>query len=266
MKKILFLGYLVIVLVFLLTACGPKEPANHLEEIQQAGKMVAATSADFPPYEFVDEDGNITGFDVVLIKEIGVRMGIEVEVIDMPFDSLLAAVQEGKIDLTIAAFNYTEERDKSVDFTDAYQESWTVLVVKEDFAGTLETPEDIAGYVLASQTGSTGDTWVTETLIDTGMMPDENMFRYERVDQGMLDLQAGRVDIYLTDNVPAETYTKQMGGLKIITLPDIFEVKTVNIIVPEGDVELTEALNDVIAELKADGYIADLETTWLSGE
>ena len=92
------------------------------------------------------------------------------------------------------------------------------------------------------------------------------MFSYERVDQGMLDLQAGRVDIYLTDNVPAETYTKQMGGMKIITLPDIFEVKTVNIIVPEGDVELTEALNDVIAELNADGFIAELETTWLSGE
>jgi ABC-type amino acid transport substrate-binding protein len=57
-----------------------------------------------------------------------------------------------------------------------------------------------------------------------------------------------------------------MGGMKIITLPDVFDVKTVNIIVPEGDVELTEALNDVIAELKADGFIAELETTWLSGE
>jgi len=266
MKKILFLGSLIMVIVLLLTACGPKEPANHLEEIQQAGKMVVGTSADFPPYEFVDEDGTINGFDAVLIKEIGDRMGLEVELIDMPFDSLLAAVQEGKIDLTIAAFNYTEERDKSVDFTDAYQESWTVLVVKDDFNGTLETPEDIAKYVLASQTGSTGDTWVTENLIDTGLMDEENMYRYERVDQGMLDLQAGRVDIYLTDNVPAETYTKQMGGMKIITLPDIFDVKTVNIIVPEGDTELTNALNDVIADLKADGYITDLEQTWLYGD
>jgi ABC-type amino acid transport substrate-binding protein len=86
------------------------------------------------------------------------------------------------------------------------------------------------------------------------------------VDQGLLDLQAGRVDIYLTDNVPAETYAKEMGGMKIITLPDIFEVKTVNIIVHEGDAELTSALNDVIAELKAEGYIAELEQTWLYGE
>ena len=87
MKKILFLGSIIMVLAFMLTACGPKEPANHYEAITQTGKMVVATSADFPPYEFVDEDGNITGFDVVLIKEMGARMGLEVEVIDMPFDS-----------------------------------------------------------------------------------------------------------------------------------------------------------------------------------
>jgi len=243
MKKILFLGSIIMIMALMLTACGSKEPANHLEAIQQDGKMVVATSADFPPYEFVDEG-----------------------VIDMPFDSLLAAVQEGKIDLTIAAFNYTEERDKSVDFTDAYQESWTVIMVTDDFAGTLVTAEDIAGYIIGSQTGSTGDTWATETLVDTGLMSEKNLFRYERVDQGLLDLQAGRVDIYLVDNVPAETYAKQMGGLKVISLPDIFDVKTVNIIVPEGDAALTAALNDVIAELKSEGYIANLEQTWLSGD
>ena len=96
MKKVLYLGSIIFVLAILLIACGQQEPANHLEAIQQAGKMVVATSADFPPYEFVDDDGNITGFDIVFIEEIGSRMGLEVEVMDMPFDSLLAAVQEGQ--------------------------------------------------------------------------------------------------------------------------------------------------------------------------
>jgi polar amino acid transport system substrate-binding protein len=70
--------------------------------------VVVGTSADYPPFEFVDEAGITTGFDVELMNEIGKRMGVTVEWTDMPFDSLIAAVQEGKIDMSIAAFNYDE--------------------------------------------------------------------------------------------------------------------------------------------------------------
>jgi polar amino acid transport system substrate-binding protein len=265
MKKSLFIGFLLVSML-LIASCAPKAQASHMEAITQAGKMVVGTSADFAPYEFIDEAGNIVGFDVDVINEIGKRMGLEVEITDMPFDSLLAAVAEGKIDLTIAGLNYTEERDQTVDFTEAYQESYLVLVVKEDFAGKVDTLEDLAQYNYGTQTGTTGNAWITSSLVEPGLLPAEKLFTYDRWDQAFLDLKAGRVDICPIDNLPGEAVVKEMGGLKLIELPDIFEVNPLNIVVPEGDVELQKALNEVIAEIKADGTLAELEQKWLVGE
>ena len=163
MNKTYKLIIVVLFAVLLVAACGPKEPANQLESIKQAGKIVAGTSADYPPFEYVDESGEMIGFDIDLMKEIGKRMGVEMEIVDMPFDSLIAAVQEGKIDISVAAFNYTEERDKTVDFTDAYYYAEDGFMVTEDFAGEINKPEDAANYSMGVQTGSTADGWATET-------------------------------------------------------------------------------------------------------
>lgn len=266
MKRSLLVVSLMVVLTLVLAACGTGEPANELEAVREEGKMVVGTSADFPPYEYVEEDGSFAGFDIALIQEIGDRMDLEVEIVDMPFDSLLSAVQEGKIDLTIAALNYTEERAEQVDFTDPYQTSQTVLVVREGFEGELNTKEQVAQYNLGSQTGTTGDDWVTEELIEPGLMPEDQMFRYERVDQGLLDLKAERLDVYLTDQTPAEAYASQMGELEVLVRPDFFDEKPMNIAVPKGADELREALNEVIAELHDEGVIEELKLEWIYGD
>ncbi len=130
MKRILLTLLMVAVLALSLAACGPKQPASHLEAIKAAGVIKVGTSADYPPFEYVDASGNKAGFDIDLMEEIAKRMGVKVEWVDMPFDSLIAAVQEGKIDMSISAFNYTEERDQTVDFTEAYytsEDSFMVL-------------------------------------------------------------------------------------------------------------------------------------------
>lgn len=267
MKRIFYLTSVILALAIALGACGPQEPANHLEAIQQEGKMVVGTSADYPPFEFVDEDNNLAGYDIDLINEIGDRMGVEVEIKDMPFDSLLAAVQEGKIDLTIAAFNYDEERDKKVDFTDPYSASFYVFVVQEDFEGELNTLEDLAQYKLAVQTGSTQEGWVDKNLIEPGLMPEDQKFVYERVDQEMLDVKSGRVDIAIPDNVTGYEMAAEIGGLKVIEMPrDVVEQNPIQIIVPEGDDALREAINEVLDELKDEGYLEDLDNKWLKGE
>jgi ABC-type amino acid transport substrate-binding protein len=140
MKRIVTVVLLIALLALLASACGPSKPANELEKVKQAGKIVIGTSADYPPFEFVDESGNMVGFDIDLANEIGKRMGVEVEIVDMPFDSLIASVQEGKIDISIAAFNYTEERDKTVDFSDAYYYAEDGFLVVEGFSGEISKP------------------------------------------------------------------------------------------------------------------------------
>ena len=222
-----------------------------------ATTLVLGTSADYPPFEYVDENGEFAGFDIELIQEISRRMDLEVEIQDMPFDSLLAAVQEGKIDLSISAFNYDEERDQSVDFTEPYYIAEDAILVAEEFAGTIDAPEQLADYVVGTQTGTTQDGWVTENLVDAGLMDEANLFRYERIDQAALDLQAGRIDAILMESVVARTLAEDMGGLKIVYEGEVSS-GPVNIVIPEGDAELQEALNEVIAELQEEGFIEDL--------
>jgi len=264
MRRIPCSVLLIVAITLVLSACGPKEPANHLEAIKQEGKLVAGTSADYPPFESVDENGNMVGFDIDLINEIGKRMGVEVEIQDMPFDSLIAGVQEGKIDLSIAAFNYTEERDKTVDFTDAYYYAEDGFLVAEDFAGEITVPEDAAQYKVGVQTGATADGWATENLLDAGLMSEENLFRYERMDQAALDVKAGRIDILITDYIPAQALADELGGLKVVYHAEI-STGPVNIIVPEGDVELTNALNEIIADLLEEGFIDELAERHIGG-
>ena len=256
MRRIPCSVLLIVAITLVLSACGPKEPANHLEAIKQEGKLVAGTSADYPPFESVD--------DIDLINEIGKRMGVEVEIQDMPFDSLIAGVQEGKIDLSIAAFNYTEERDKTVDFTDAYYYAEDGFLVAEDFAGEITAPEDAAQYKVGVQTGATADSWATENLLDAGLMSEENLFRYERMDQAALDVKAGRIDILITDYIPAQALAGELGGLKVVYHAEV-STGPVNIIVPEGDVELTNAMNEIIADLLEEGFIDELAERHIGG-
>jgi polar amino acid transport system substrate-binding protein len=254
--RIAFITTLALLLL-IATACGPSEPANQLEAVQQAGKIVMGTSADYPPFESYDEAGEMIGFDVDLMKEIGARMGIEVEIQDLPFDSLIASVQEGKIDIAVAAFNYTEERDKSVDFTDAYYYAEDGFLVAETFAGEITAPEDAADYILGVQTGATADSWVTENLVDTGLMSEDNLFRYERMDQAALDVKNGRIEILITDYIPAQALAEAVGGLKVVYHEEI-STGPVNIITPEGSTELTGELNKIIQAMLDDGFIEGL--------
>jgi polar amino acid transport system substrate-binding protein len=245
---------LVTILALLLVACQQTGADSHLAEIRDAGKIVVGTSADYPPFESVDGNGNFVGFDIALIEEIGRRLDLEIEIQDMPFDSLIAAVQEGKLDLAISAFNYDEERDRSVDFTDPYYFAEDAILVAEGFGGAINAPEDLANYVVGAQTGTTQDGWITDNLIDGGALPESNYFRYERIDQAALDLKAGRVDALLMESVVARSLAADLGGLQVVFEGEVSS-GPMNIVIPEGDTELAAALNEVLAELQAEGFI-----------
>src|SRR5215208_1276217 len=151
MKRSVFLISLLVALSLLLSACGGASAANHLEAIKQAGVIKVGTSADYPPFESVDANGNKVGFDIDLMTEIAKRLDVKLEWVDMPFDSLIAAVQEGKIDASISAFNYSEERDQTIDFSDAYYTSEDAFTVAEGFAGTIVNPEDVGAFKVGVQ-------------------------------------------------------------------------------------------------------------------
>jgi len=264
MKRFLTTVLLIFVFAASLTACGPKKPADHFEAIKQAGTIKVGTSADYPPFEYVDSSGNKIGFDIDLMQEIATRMGVKLEWVDMPFDSLIAAVQEGKIDASISAFNYSEERDQMIDFTDAYYLSEDAYIVSDGFAGQFASPEDIAGYKVAVQTGTTQDSWLTENLVDTGKLPEENLFRYDRADQAALDLKNGRIDVWMADYVPGQALVDQLGGLKV-AYKGVLSSGPMNIIIPNGDAALAAEMNKIIQALQDEGFIEKLAIKFIGG-
>jgi polar amino acid transport system substrate-binding protein len=237
---------LVIILALVLTGC------------QKASEgLKVGTSADYPPYEYIDESGNLVGFDIELMEEIAKRMDVEMEWQDMPFDSLIAAVQEGKIDMSISCFNYSEERALLVDFSDPYHISQDAFIVAVGFTGEFNVAEDAANYKVGVQSGTMQDEWLTEELISTGLMSEANLSRYERVDQATLDLQVGRIDILMADDVPAKAIVNQFDGLKIIH-EEMLYTGPLNIVLPKGASELQADVNRIIAELQAEGFIDNL--------
>ncbi len=258
MKRTVYFIF-VMMMILSLAACNAT-PASHWAKIQKAGKIVIGTSADYPPFEYVDESGNFAGFDVDIITEMASRLGLELEIVDMPFDSLVAAVKEGKIDAAIAAFNYNEERDQSVDFTDAYFYQENGFLVSSAFNGTIDKPEDAANYKLGVQTGAMADDWATTTLVEGGLMSAENLYRYERVDQAGLDVKNGRIDVLMADYYPLLTLQQQYSDLKIVYHGEV-AAGPVMMIIPDGDSETKTAMDQILKAMLDDGFVDKAATT-----
>lgn len=264
MKRISLLVSLVVVLSLFLTACGAGT-TTHLQTIQKAGTIKVGTSADYPPFEYVDAQGNKTGFDIDLMTEIAKRMNVKLEWVDMPFDSLIAGVQEGKIDAAISAFNYSEERAKVIDFTDAYYTGEDGFTVADSFKGIIAKPEDLAPYKVGVQTGTTQDTYITDELVAKGILPEAQVFRYDRADQVAMDLKNGRIDVMMTDLIPAEALAKKLGGLKVV-FHGLYSSGPFNIVLPKGDKETVDAMNTILKALQSEGFIDNLAVKYFAGQ
>ena len=261
MKRALY--FLSIGMLMLLFNSCQSEPKNHWEQIVRNGKIIIGTSADYSPFEYVDKNGDFAGFDIDVVREMANRLELDIEIIDMPFDSLIPAVQNGKIDLAVATFNYSEERDHLIDFSEAYYYQENGFLVADDFQGTLDVPEDAARYQLGVQTGSMADTWATETLVDHGLMHADDLYRYDRVDQAALDILNGRIDILIADYYPLLTLENEYDGLKIIYHGEV-AAGPMMMIIPNDDLETKKEIDTVITNMIQDGFIDKTATAHFS--
>ncbi len=262
MKKYLLLAVSLILVGAMLVGCA-SESTSVLDKIQEAKKVSVGTSADYPPYEYIDEAGNKAGFDIELMAEIAKRMGVELEWVDMPFDSLVAAVAGGKLDMAISCFNYDEERDKIVDFSEAYYTTEDAFVVTSAFTGTITVPEDVANYKVGVQSGTVQDGWLTDNLVTPGLLPEANLSRYERVDQAALDLANGRIEVLMGDYVPIQALVAQNPDLRVV-YRGVLSTGPINIVLPDGDTKLKAEVDRIIKELQDEGFIDQLAVKYFS--
>lgn len=218
--------------------------------------LTMGTNAAFPPYEYVDDDGNIIGIDAEIAAAIAEKLGMELEIKDMEFDSLITACAGGSVDMVLAGMTVTDERKESVNFSDSYATGIQVIIVKED--SEIATADDLDGKTIGVQSGTTGDIYCRD---DYG---EDSVKQYNNGALAVAALQNGQVDCVVIDNEPAKNFVAANDGLKILDTE--YRTEDYAIAVAKENTELLEKINNAMTELKADGTIDKIINKYIPAE
>ncbi len=238
MKKIIALA-LVLILCLSLAACA-KGPS--LADVKKAGKLTVATSPDFPPFESL-EDNKVVGIEVDILNLIAKELGVELEIVQMDFDSVLAAIQSAKYDCGMSGITANEDRKKNMLFTDPYYNAAQVIVVKAD--STIKTKADLKDKTVSVQTGTTAD----QGCQDEGIAVQA----FAANADAKAALTTGKVDAWVVDNLTAVQMVAEGDGLVI--LEEKMTEEPYAFAFAFGSEDLVAEINKIQAELIADGTI-----------
>jgi polar amino acid transport system substrate-binding protein len=231
------------------------------DRIQEAGRIEFGTSADYPPFEYYDASYEIVGFDAALAREIGSFLGLDVELVDIAFEGLPAALQIGQIDAAIAAISVSPERDAVMDFSNVYYTGQDMILARDGSGiGNITAPAQIAQYRVGVQRGSIYEDWVQNTLIATGLMPETNLLQYAKATDAVRDLRENRNDLVVLDRLAAEEYV-MAGG--VATVGQNLNTELYAVAIPQGSSILQSEINTALTELQNNGTIARLTEAYL---
>ena len=231
----------------------------------EEGKLIMATNAQFPPYELVsDGEGfNGTGFegiDVEIASAIADKLGLELQIDDMEFDSALLAVQNNTADVMLAGLSYSEERDEVVDFTDSYATGVQVVIVKE---GSDVTMDNLGEKMIGTQRGTTGYIYASDTP-ENGGYGEDHVLAYDNGATAVQALMNGQIDAVIIDEAPAKEFVAANEGLTI--LPGNWVEEQYCAAVDEGNTALQNAINTALNELMDDGTVDEIIAKYISAE
>lgn len=219
------------------------------------GVLTMATNAYFPPYEYYD-GSDIIGIDVDIASKVAEKLGLELKVEDMEFDSIITAVQSGKADMGLAGMTVTEDRKKNVDFSDSYATGVQVVIVKED--SDIATLDDLKEKKIGVQLSTTGDIYATDEF------GKDYVVQYNKGNDAVMALTQGQVDAVIIDNEPAKSYVEANEGLKI--LDTAYAEEQYAACISKDNAELTKAVNEALAELKADGTLQQIIDQYIAAK
>ena len=250
MKKIIAL-VLALAMVLCFAGCGAKQVAT-VEE----GKLIMATNAYFQPYEYYDGD-KIVGIDAEIAAAIAEKLGLELVIEDMAFDSIITAVSEGSVDFGLAGMTITEDRLKDVDFSISYATGVQSIIVPEGskITNVDDLYADGAAYKVGVQLGTTGDVYATD---DFG---DDLVTSFTTGNEAVNALLGGDVDCVIIDNEPAKAFVANNKGLKI--LDTSYADEDYAACIKKGNDDLREAVDNAIEELIEDGTIDTIVSKYI---
>lgn len=218
-----------------------------------------ATNPEFPPFEFITASGVIDtydGIDMAIASKIGEKLGKEVSMESMEFDSLLVGLNNGTVDAVIAGMTITDERKESVDFSIPYYEATQVMIVME--GSDIKKATDMEGKTIAVVQGYTGETTVQKLG-----------YEYEAFKKGtecVMELTNGKCDVVVIDSATAQKYVADNPGTVIVEDSENFEVEEYGIAIKKGNDELLSQINKAVQEMLDDGTIANLAIKYIDAE
>jgi polar amino acid transport system substrate-binding protein len=231
----------------------PQQPPSQLDEIKSRGKLIVGTSADWPPFEYIDSAGRYAGIDMALAEKIARELGVQLEVKDMKFAALIEALKGGQIDIILADIHPTAEREKVIDFTKNYYIAYdgSVLVLKKG-AQNIRDEQSLKGKRIGVQLGTIQEEWAKEKL-----GASSEIVSFDRVFPEMvMALKRGDLDAIIVGDIIGEVLAKRDPELQVV-----FKVGSLGgaaIGVRQGSEELKYVINKLIEEMIDSGEMSRL--------
>jgi polar amino acid transport system substrate-binding protein len=235
-------------------------PASAGSAAAPAPKVLRVGSdATFPPMEFVDESGALTGFDVALVHALGEEMKADLRVENVAWDGIFGALSNGTIDMVASSVTITPERQAAFLFSEPYYTAGQVLVVRSGDAATLATLDDLAGRKVGAQTGTTGYFALQEREKDFAAVSS-----YPTIPLAMIDLVNGAIDAVLTDKPVADYYASKDSRVagKLTVVGDLVTSEQFGFVLRKDDAETKAAVDAALARLKANGTYDRIHAEW----
>ena len=249
MKKIIALTLAVLMIVLCFAGCGKK--GTTLADVQKAGKLTIATSPDFPPFEYLGENSAVEGIEIDVMNLVCEKLGVELVIEQLDFDSVLPGVQSGKYDAGVSGISVTPDREKNTLFTDPYCLAAQAIVVVN--GSPIQGKADLTGKKIAVQTGTTAESYAMDNGYTISSFAANN--------DAQAALLAGKVDAWVIDDLTAAEMVKAYNAENpdaLVILEEALTTEPYAFAFAFGSETLVEEINKVLAELLADGTVAQI--------
>jgi ABC-type amino acid transport substrate-binding protein len=229
-----------------------------IDKIKSRGKLIIGTDATFPPFEQVNTTTHaIEGFDIDIMQKVADRLNVTLEIKNMAFDTIIGGVVANQIDIAAAGMTITDDRNKSILFSDPYINANQAIVIANTTTD-IKNDTDLAGKRIAVNLGTTGDIWATENLVDTGKV--YSISRFGTAGDMFAELTSGRVDAVIIDSPVADAFVSKNPGYNKVFVISTNEFYGFGM--NKASTDLRDLVNQVLAEMKASGEYQNLVNKW----
>jgi len=233
--------------------------ADELDSIMSNGSMKIAMTGAYPPFNFVDGENKVVGFDPAIGKEIAKRMGVKAVVVTTAWDGILAGLMANKYDAIVGSMSITEKRLKAVDFVGPYYRMSRAVFVKND--ASTQSLDDLKGKKIGATLGETHEKWARTK-------GGWDLKTYKGLPELLMELESGRVDAVVVDNIPVYVAIKKNGmAVRQLNTPNIEGADDkAGIAIRKGNPKLMAAMQKALDDMMADGTYKKIAEKWIGSD